>query len=198
MTVPIVLRPRCRRASSTARAGLDAEIDRRDRGQRAVVVGERRAHAVEQPGVGQGGGDARRSCCMQASLSMVITRGERRHRRKVVDQRGAMRQHGALVDRALVGDLADIERRRLGQQRSRASTRVEEPVDGRREARRAGRLNSSRTPRDRPARRAAARRRQFGRKLAAGLDVGQHQRRDVVAVGAGDHHVAHIAARSAR
>ena len=30
---------------------LDAEIGRRDRGQRAVVVGERRADAVQQPGI---------------------------------------------------------------------------------------------------------------------------------------------------
>ena len=36
---------------------LDAEIDRRDLRERAVVIGERRAHAVEQPGVVPGGAE---------------------------------------------------------------------------------------------------------------------------------------------
>ena len=58
-------------------ADLDAEIGRRDRGERAVIVGERRAHALDQPGVGEGCADARvssRSC--QAFLSMVMTRAD--------------------------------------------------------------------------------------------------------------------------
>ena len=33
--------------------------------------------------------------------------------------------------------------------------------------------------------------REIGRKLAAGIGIGKHQRGDVVAVGAGQHHVAH-------
>jgi hypothetical protein len=36
---------------------LDAEIGRRDLGERAVVVGERRADAVQQPGIIPGGAE---------------------------------------------------------------------------------------------------------------------------------------------
>ena len=43
---------------------LDAEIGRRDGGERAVVVDERRAHAVHQPGIGEGRADPRRLICI--------------------------------------------------------------------------------------------------------------------------------------
>ena len=107
---------------------------------------------------------------------------------KLLDQRRAPGQHRALVDRALVGGFAGVERRRLGHQ--------DQPADA---GRAAGALPRQRVE-------AAAelvaqlgvgqhrRGRRVGgeaRELAAGLDVGKHQHGDVVAVGAGDHRVAH-------
>ena len=107
---------------------------------------------------------------------------------KLLDQRRAAGQHRALVDRALVGGLAGVERRRLRHQ--------DEPADA---GRAAGALARERIE---PAAELVAQfrigqhrggRRVGGKpgKLAAGLDVGKHQRGDVVAVGAGDHRVAH-------
>jgi hypothetical protein len=51
---------------------LDTEIDRRDLRERAVIVGERRAHAVEQPDVAPCGGETH----AQALSSMVMTRAD--------------------------------------------------------------------------------------------------------------------------
>ena len=106
---------------------------------------------------------------------------------KLLDQRRAAAQHRALVDRALVGGFAGIERRRLGHQ--------DQPADA---GRAAGALPRQRVEaflefvaqlriaQHRGGRRVGGK----ARKLAAGLDVGKHQRRDVVAVQAGDDRVA--------
>src|SRR5580700_8852715 len=108
---------------------------------------------------------------------------------KLFYQSRAMRKHRALVDRTLVGHFADIEGRRLGEQNSahdavrRAARRLCErpkqacelrshPRMG--EHRRSGRVGGK-----------------VGRKLVAGVEIGKHQRRHIVALGAREHHVAH-------
>ena len=54
-----------------------------------------------------------------ADLVLLLLRLDRRLRFRIVERRhrfGASLQHGALIERALVGDLAGVERRRLGKQ----------------------------------------------------------------------------------
>ena len=59
---------------------------------------------------------------MRKSLLRVQGVGERA-RVKRVDQKRAMREHCALVDGALVGDFASIERRRIGEQAQASDAR---------------------------------------------------------------------------
>ena len=99
-----------------------------------------------------------------------------------------MRKHRALIDRAFVGHFADVERRRFGEQDGaadaggRAAARLRQRVE---EARESAHARIGQQRRD------GSIRREIGRKLAAGIEIGKNQRGDFVAVGAGQHHVAH-------
>ena len=165
---------------------LDAEIDRRNRRQRAVVVGERRAHAVEQPDVaparGEPGRDVRH---VQAPWSITITRADGSARVELVHQLGAAAEHRALVDRALVGHFAGVERGRLAQQngaadavRAAGAAAGESGEPGAQFIEHAGvggdvfRVRGGEPP--------------------AGVEIREDQRADLVAVGAGDDDVARI------
>ena len=122
------------------------------------------------------------------NLSMAITLRRWRRGVKLLDQRGAARQHRALVDRALVGGLAGVERGRLGQQDGAADA-----------GRAAGAVLGQRVepPPELVAQLRVAEHRRGARiggksgEPAAGLDVGKDQRRDVVAIGAGNDDIAH-------
>src|SRR5580700_3517629 len=108
---------------------------------------------------------------------------------EVFDQGGAICKHRALVDGTLVGHLADIERRQLGEQDGaanaarRAATRLQQRFEQAREFGAHACIGHQGRNRSIGG--------EIGRQLAAGIGIGKHQRGDVVAVGAGQHHVAH-------
>src|SRR5580704_17645497 len=115
--------------------------------------------------------------------------GRRRVGVQVFDQRGAICKHRALVDGTLVGHFADIERRQLGEQNGAAdaarcaTARLQQRVEEAREfAAHAlvGELSGD-----------GSVGREIGRERPAGIGIWKHQRGDVVAVGAGQYHIAH-------
>jgi len=55
---------------------LDAEVDRRDMSERAVVVDERRAHAGDEPGVTEGDADPGFRFLGQGRSSIAMTRAD--------------------------------------------------------------------------------------------------------------------------
>ena len=69
---------------------LDAEIDRRDLRERAIVIDERRAHAVEQPDVAASAIAESGLCSCVTFSSIAMTRGGWRVGIKLVHQRGAV------------------------------------------------------------------------------------------------------------
>ena len=97
----------------------------------------------------------------------------------------AVGQHGALVDRALVGDLAAVDRRRLGQhERARHARRA--AGAGRRAASRPG-AGRTRAPRGVAEHLRRAARRPAGRRSARqASSAREDQQADLVAVDAGD------------
>src|SRR6202030_3071544 len=115
--------------------------------------------------------------------------GRRRVGVEVFDQRGAICKHRALVDGTLVGHLADIERRQFGEQDGaadaarRAAARLQQRVEEAREFGAHAPIGEQSGD--------GGIGRETGRQLAAGIGIGKHQRGDVVAVGAGQHDVAH-------
>src|SRR5580693_9253118 len=108
---------------------------------------------------------------------------------EVFDQRGAICKHGARVDGTLVGHLADIERRQLGEQDGaanaarRTAARLQQSVEEAREF--AAHALVGEQSGD------GSIGREIGCELAAGVGIGKHQRGDVVTVAAGQHHIAH-------
>ena len=100
-----------------------------------------------------------------------------------------MGKYRALVDRALVGHFADIERRRVGEQNGagdaarRAAARGDKRIEQTGERGHhswVGKQSLGRSVR-----------RKIGRELTAGVEIGKNQRRDFVAVRARHDHVPH-------
>ena len=108
---------------------------------------------------------------------------------KLVDQSGAMREHRPLIDRSFVGHFADVERGRFGKQNGAAD------AGGRAAARiataRRGSARMPSHPRVGQHRCAGRVRREIGGEFPAGIDVGNDQSGDFVAIRPGQHNVAH-------
>src|SRR5580692_2415906 len=99
--------------------------------------------------------------------------GQRRVGVEVFDQRGAICKHRALVDGTLVGHLADVERRQLGEQDDaadaarRATARLQQGVEE------AGEFGAHALVGEQSSDRSVGG--EIGRKLAAGVGIRKHQ-----------------------
>ena len=108
---------------------------------------------------------------------------------KLFDQSGAAGEHRALVDRSFVGGLADVERWRLGEQNSATDARRAATAwvcERLKEARKGG--NDASIGEHSRSRSIGG---EIGSEPAAGFQIRKDQRGDVVAIGAGQNHVAH-------
>ena len=169
--------PATPRACKHRARDLDAEIDRRDLRQCAGVVDERRAHAVEQPA--SRNVDTRAHPCgpwASAFRSGDDAGAPSPHR--VRPPGCAVGEHRALVQRPFVGHLALVARRRVAQHHDALDTA------GAAEFRSVERAE----PGSEIGARAARRRQPLG---ACGMHRNRAIARNIVAIVAGNHEVAH-------